>query len=159
MTRESILQLLEQVKDPEIPVLSVMKLGIIRDVRVQGQDVEVDMTPTFAGCPAIERMKADIVETLTAAGAARVQVQVLYRQAWSTDEISAEGRRILKDFGLSPPPLIGADTVEPEDLMQAECPRCGSQDTRLLSSFGPTACRAIHHCNSCHETFEQMKPL
>ncbi|RMG69552.1 MAG: phenylacetate-CoA oxygenase subunit PaaJ [Bacteroidetes bacterium] len=157
-TPDTVREILQEVKDPEIPVLSVVKMGIIHDVRVEGDRIEVDMVPTFAGCPAIEVMKRDIERSLYAAGAREVQVFVRYKQAWSTNQITEEGRRILKDFGLSPPPRIEG-TVEVENLMRAECPICGSTDTRLLNSFGPTACRAIHHCNTCHETFEQMKPL
>ncbi|GAB4410914.1 MAG: phenylacetate-CoA oxygenase subunit PaaJ [Bacteroidia bacterium] len=157
-TREQIFQLLDTVKDPEIPVLSVVKLGVIHDVRVEGGSIEVDMVPTFAGCPAIETMRRDIERTCYQAGAEAVRVQVLYKQAWSTNQISPQGRQLLKDFGLSPPPAVVGE-VQLEDLEQAQCPVCQSTRTRLLNSFGPTACRAIHHCDDCHETFEQMKPL
>jgi ring-1,2-phenylacetyl-CoA epoxidase subunit PaaD len=158
ISSEAIWSLLEQVKDPEIPVISVVKLGVIRAVRVEEGHVEVDMMPTFAGCPAIELMRNEVERTCRGAGAESVQVNILYRETWSTNRIAPEGRQILKDFGLSPPPPVGEE-VEAEDLLAAPCPRCSSTETRLLSPFGPTACRAIHHCDNCHETFEQMKPL
>ncbi|MDP5171230.1 MAG: phenylacetate-CoA oxygenase subunit PaaJ [Bacteroidia bacterium] len=158
LTRESVYQLLTQVMDPEIPVLSVVKLGIIDDVRVTGADVEIDMVPTFAGCPAIEIMKGQIIAKVKEAGAKEITVNVKFKKAWSTNQITTEGKKTLREFGISPPPSFEGE-VTLELLEHAECPKCGSTKTRLMSSFGPTACRAIHHCDSCHETFEQMKPL
>ncbi|MEL6623946.1 MAG: 1,2-phenylacetyl-CoA epoxidase subunit PaaD [Bacteroidota bacterium] len=158
LTRDYIYKVLEQVKDPEIPVLSVVKLNIIHDVRIDGDTVEVDMVPTFAGCPAIDVMKASIVKQLTEAGVKEVIVHVKFKQEWSTNQITDEGRQVLKDFGLSPPPKYEGELTL-ETLAHAECPVCGSKNTQLLNSFGPTACRAIHHCLDCNETFEQMKPL
>jgi len=158
LTKEGVYTLLKGVKDPEIPVLSVVNLGIIKDVRVEGSKVEVDLVPTFAGCPAIHVMKGDIEKVCKEAGAEEVIVHVMYKQAWTSNQITKEGRKQLKDFGLSPPPVI-KEEVTMELLEQAACPRCDSTNTRLMSTFGPTACRAIHHCNNCHETFEQMKPL
>ncbi|MDX1905989.1 MAG: 1,2-phenylacetyl-CoA epoxidase subunit PaaD [Bacteroidia bacterium] len=158
MTQEDILARLQTVMDPEIPVLSVVRMGIIHEVRVQGDEVEIDMVPTFAGCPAIAVMRQDIERVCYEAGAGTVRVNVLYRKSWSTNQITPEGKHTLKTFGISPPPEIGPE-LTPEDLVQAQCPRCDSYNTRLMNSFGPTACRAIHHCDDCHETFEQMKPL
>ncbi len=158
LTRDDILQLLDQVMDPEIPVLSVRKLGIIADVRVGEQGVEVDMVPTFAGCPAIEVMKRDVITRIQAAGVENVTVIVKYKESWSSNQITAEGKAALKEFGISPPPVLEGELTL--DLLEGTvCPKCDSINTRLLSSFGPTACRAIHHCDDCHETFEQMKPL
>ncbi|MEZ4824879.1 MAG: 1,2-phenylacetyl-CoA epoxidase subunit PaaD [Bacteroidia bacterium] len=157
-TKEEIFTLLEKVKDPEIPVISLVQLGVVKDVRVEGEKVFVEIVPTFAGCPAIEMMKNDVVKTLEEAGIREMEVKISYRQSWTTNQISTKGRQLLKDFGLSPPrPFEGELTME--ELKYAQCPKCNSTNTRLLSTFGPTACRAIHHCNDCHETFEQMKPL
>lgn len=158
LTVEQVTEVLGEVMDPEIPVLSVVKLGIIKNVMVHEGHVEIDMVPTFAGCPAIEIMRAQIIKRVMEEGAEEVTVHVKFKQEWSTNEMTKEGKKTLKEFGISPPPEFEGE-VSLELLEHAECPKCGSTDTTLRSTFGPTACRAIHHCNSCHETFEQMKPL
>ena len=158
MNVNTIYEVLDTVMDPEIPVISLMDLGMIRDVRVKNEKVEVDMIPTFSGCPAIFRMRADITEAVKEIGAEEVQVNVLYQEEWSTNMISDKGRKLIKDFGLSPPPKFKG-CLSMELLKHSECPNCGSKDSFIMSSFGPTPCRAIHHCQNCHETFEQMKPL
>ncbi|RMG21390.1 MAG: phenylacetate-CoA oxygenase subunit PaaJ [Bacteroidetes bacterium] len=156
-TKADIQELLKSVMDPEIPFISVVQLGIIDDIRIEGKRVEIDMVPTFAGCPAIDLMKMQIEKVCREAGIEEVEVLVK-QKAWSTNRISKSGRKALKDFGLSPPPKVEGE-VDMQLLQHAECPKCGSTRTRLLNTFGPTACRAIHHCDDCHETFEQMKPL
>jgi len=158
LNKEYLLDLLQEVKDPEIPVISVIDLGVIHDVHIDGQEVTVDLTPTFAGCPALDAMREDITNVLNKHGIADVKVKVLYNQPWSTNKISQRGREQLKGFGLSPPPAFdGMLTLEV--LQNAICPNCSSNNTFMMSSFGPTACRAIHHCKNCKETFEQFKPL
>ncbi|MEM6264386.1 MAG: 1,2-phenylacetyl-CoA epoxidase subunit PaaD [Bacteroidota bacterium] len=159
LTPDIIRAKLKEVKDPEIPVLSVVAMGIIHDIRVEEGAVEVDMVPTFAGCPAIDVMKKDIEKTCMEMGAASIQVNVLINKAWSTNQMTKKGKASLKKFGISPPKKFEGEEVTLEMLQSAECPKCGSTNTTLKNSFGPTACRAIHHCNDCHETFEQMKPL
>lgn len=158
LTKEDILEFLEAVKDPEIPVISVVDLGVIYDVKFTETGVLVEMTPTFAGCPAIDAMKADVIQTLNAKGIEQVEVKVLYNQSWSTNQISEKGRQLLKDFGLSPPPAFEG-MLSLDVLQNAICPKCSSNNTFMMSTFGPTACRAIHHCRNCKETFEQFKPL
>ena len=158
LDKDYILDALQEVKDPEIPVISVIDLGVIHDVLLKGEQVTVELTPTFAGCPAIDAMSEDIIKVLGNHGIGNVKVKVLYNEPWSTNKISPRGRELLKDFGLSPPPAFdGMLTLEV--LQNAICPNCSSNNTYLMSTFGPTACRAIHHCNNCHETFEQFKPL
>jgi ring-1,2-phenylacetyl-CoA epoxidase subunit PaaD len=159
ITEELVLDALQDVKDPEIPVISVVDLGIIHSVEVDAQGkVLVRMTPTFAGCPAIGHMTSDIHTKLGEKGMAQVEVQVMYNEPWSTNKITPKGRQVLKDFGLSPPPPF--DGLLTLDVLQnAVCPNCSSNNTFLMSTFGPTACRAIHHCRNCKETFEQFKPL
>ncbi len=159
LTQEIVQKALEGVKDPEIPVLSVVHLGIVRDVHVEDNVVSLVLTPTFAGCPAIEMMKNDIERTCLDLGATSVQVTVMNRAEWTTNQITKEGIAALKSFGISPPPQTQDGEVELEDLLHAQCPQCNSTDTVLKNAFGPTACRAIYFCHSCHETFEQMKPL
>ena len=158
ITEETIYELLDAVKDPEIPVISVVDLGVIDEVSIDGDKVTVGMTPTFAGCPAIDAMKADIEKVLGEAGIHNVEVNVLYNRPWTTNKITPKGRELLKDFGLSPPPAFEG-MLSLDVLQNAICPKCGSNNTFLMSTFGPTACRAIHHCKNCLETFEQFKPL
>jgi ring-1,2-phenylacetyl-CoA epoxidase subunit PaaD len=159
ITQDQVYEALQEVKDPEIPVISVVDLGVIRDVLIDAKGaVVVQLTPTFAGCPAINHMKENIVQVLTAHGVKESRVDVMYNEPWSTNLISPRGRVLLKDFGLSPPPAFdGMLTLEV--LQNAVCPKCSSNNTFLISPFGPTACRAVHHCRNCQETFEQFKPL
>jgi ring-1,2-phenylacetyl-CoA epoxidase subunit PaaD len=159
LTEAQVYEALQEVKDPEIPAISVVELGVIHRVAVDAAgDVVVSMIPTFAGCPAIHHMKENIESVLAARGVGHTQVNVLYNEPWSTNLISPEGRKILKDFGLSPPPAFdGMLTLEV--LQSAVCPKCSSNNTFLISPFGPTACRAVHHCRNCQETFQQFKPL
>ena len=118
----------------------------------------IELTPTFAGCPAIHHMKENIVQVLAAHGVAHSRVDVMYNEPWSTNLISPRGRQLLKDFGLSPPPAF--DGMLTLDVLQgAICPKCSSNNTFMMNAFGPTACRAVHHCRNCRETFEQFKPL
>ena len=159
ISKADVLEYLQAVKDPEIPVISVVDLGIISGIEVDEHGaVKVQMTPTFAGCPALEYMKQDISDELSKQGIEAVEVEVMRNNEWSSNMISARGRQILKEFGLSPPPEFEG-MVTLEVLQNAICPKCSSNNTFLMSPFGPTACRAIHHCRNCQETFEQFKPL
>ncbi len=157
-SRERIFEILEEVKDPEIPVISVVDLGIIADVKEESGTWTIEMIPTFSGCPALERMESDIIEVLNKHGLTRVKVKVLYNRPWSSNMISNKGKVQLKNFGLSPPPAFDG-MLTMNILENAVCPKCQSTKTKLINPFGPTACRAIHHCLNCKETFEQFKPL
>jgi ring-1,2-phenylacetyl-CoA epoxidase subunit PaaD len=158
MTIENVYLWLEEVKDPEIPVLSLVDLGVITHVVVDGERIDIEMTPTFVGCPALDVMKEDIISVLRAHGAKEVKVKVSYRDPWSSDKISEKGRLALKKFGLAPPPssLIIGDI---EVLEHAVCPQCNGTNTEIKNLFGPTLCRSIHYCYDCREAFEQFKPL
>lgn len=158
ITLDQAWQALEAVRDPEIPVVSVVDLGIIRSVEVEGDTVRVAMTPTFAGCPALHVMQADIEARLREAGASQVEVRVELHPPWSTDLMSDAARARLKGFGLAPPPRHGGLIQITFDQAVA-CPYCGSAETELKNSFGPTLCRAIYVCHGCHQPFEQFKPL
>lgn len=161
ITKEQIYDALKEVMDPEIPKLSVVDLGVITNVEIQpDNNILITMTPTFAGCPALTVMKEDIkakLESLPEINTAEVKVS--FEKQWSSDMISEEGRRVLKESGFAPPHVLGNDLVQIEILMDAECPLCGSKDTELRNSFGPTLCRAIHYCNKCKQAFEQFKPV
>jgi ring-1,2-phenylacetyl-CoA epoxidase subunit PaaD len=159
LTQADVMAALQTVCDPEIPVISVVDLGVISDVEINEEGtVKVGMTPTFAGCPAIGVMKADIEKALAEIGATQVEVTVLYSKPWSTNNITEKGRILLRDFGFSPPPRFDG-VLSLNVLRHAICPRCASNNTTLISPFGPTACRAVHKCNNCLETFQQFKPL
>jgi ring-1,2-phenylacetyl-CoA epoxidase subunit PaaD len=153
-----IYEWLEDVKDPEIPVLSLVDLGVISEISVHGDAVKIIMTPTFVGCPALDMMKTEITEVLHKKGIRQVDIQVSFRKPWTSDLISEKGRQALKKFGLAPPPQSALFT-DLEVLNHVPCPRCDGTDTELKNTFGPTLCRSIHYCNTCHEAFEQFKPI
>lgn len=146
------------VADPEIPTVNVVELGMIAGVRVDGDQVIVDMTPTFAGCPALDVIKADIARAVKAAGEPFVAVHVVYDPPWTSDRITEEGRRELKAFGLAPPGERCSGGAGP-NLERTACPYCGSTDTDLESIFGPTLCRSMHYCHNCQQPFEHFKAV
>ncbi|MEO1052440.1 MAG: 1,2-phenylacetyl-CoA epoxidase subunit PaaD [Bacteroidota bacterium] len=158
LTEEQLLEWLEEVKDPEIPVLSLVDLGVITKVEIDNEDVLVNMTPTFVGCPAIDMMKQDVIDTLNKYGVENVTVNVSFEVQWNSNKISDKGRKALKEFGLAPPPkhnlIVDLDIIE-----NVACPYCGSENTEMKTPFGPTLCRSIHYCNNCHQAFEQFKPI
>lgn len=158
-TADDIYKLLEEVKDPEIPVLSLVDLGVITNVEVEGINVSIEMTPTFVGCPAIDMMKSEIVEVLQRNGIEKVNILVTFRKPWTSDSISEKGKAALKKFGLAPPPSAQNLFTDIDILEHVPCPRCSGTDTVLKNPFGPTLCRSIHYCNTCKEAFEQFKPL
>lgn len=158
ITQDQIYKWLEEVKDPEIPVLSLVDLGVITGVELHDSGVKIEMTPTFVGCPALDMMKQEIQEVLAKRGIDHVSIEVTFRKAWTSDLISEKGKQALKQFGLAPPPSREIFT-ELEVLEHATCPRCNGSDTELKNAFGPTLCRSIHYCNTCKEAFEQFKPL
>ncbi|WP_374203453.1 1,2-phenylacetyl-CoA epoxidase subunit PaaD [Streptomyces antimicrobicus] len=147
------------VPDPELPVLTLAELGVLRRVHMREDGgVDVDLTPTYTGCPAIEAMSADIERVLTDHGIPRVTVRTVLSPAWSTDDISAEGRRKLAEFGIAPPRPHAAGGPVPVSL-SVRCPHCGSTDTELLSRFSSTACKALRRCVACREPFDHFKEL
>jgi ring-1,2-phenylacetyl-CoA epoxidase subunit PaaD len=159
ITTNDIYQWLEEVKDPEIPVLSLVDLGVITNVQVDGVNALIEMTPTFVGCPALDMMKSDIREVLLKNGVQNVDIEVSFRKPWTSDSISEKGKAALKKFGLAPPPSAQNLFTDIDILEHVACPRCSGTDTELKSPFGPTLCRSIHYCNTCKEAFEQFKPL
>jgi ring-1,2-phenylacetyl-CoA epoxidase subunit PaaD len=153
-----IWQALEEVKDPEIPVVSVVEMGIVRDVTVKGEAVVVKMTPTFSGCPALEVMRQDIEAKVRSLDIDDVTVETVLYPPWTTDWITEEARQKLKDFGLAPPMKHGGH-LEITFYELAACPYCDSKNTVIKNTFGPTLCRAIYFCNDCCQPFEQFKAL
>ena len=161
LSREAALQVLREVMDPEVPVLSIVELGIVRDVDVEDEQVTVTVTPTYSGCPAMRAIEQDIEQALLARGAARVVVRVSYSPAWTTDWISAEAREKLREYGIAPPGPAdhGALVTLGRRRAVVRCPYCGSMATELRSEFGSTACKAIHVCQSCQQPFEEFKAI
>jgi ring-1,2-phenylacetyl-CoA epoxidase subunit PaaD len=145
------------VLDPEVPVLTIADLGILRDVAVSGERVTVTITPTYSGCPAVETIRDDLILALSAAGFAEVDVRLTLAPAWTTDWMSEEGRRKLEAFGIAPP--SGRTAVEgPIPVrLSIRCPQCGSLDTREVSRFGSTSCKALYECRACLEPFDHFK--
>jgi ring-1,2-phenylacetyl-CoA epoxidase subunit PaaD len=151
---------LEEVKDPEVPVLSVLDLGIVRDVAVNAQgECTVTITPTYSGCPAMDVIGMNIRMALAGRGFSKVDVQLRLSPAWTTDWMSDEGKQKLKEYGIAPPVRLAATGGLGlfEEESDIRCPRCNSTDTRLVSNYGATACKAMYQCNHCHEPFEHFK--
>lgn len=158
LLQEQIWRALDEVMDPEIPVVSMVEMGIVRDVQIEKDTVIVSMTPTFAGCPALDVMRRGIAEKLREIGIAQVIVKTVLTPPWTSDWITEPARAKLKAFGLAPPPMHGGNIALYFDEPVA-CPYCGSTNTRVTNTFGPTLCRAIYFCRRCHQPFEQFKPL
>lgn len=163
-------QVLQSVLDPEVPVLSVCDLGIVRDVIADDDGVEVVLTPTYSGCPATEVIERSVIDALDAAGLGPVRITVRRAPAWTTDWIGDEARRKLREYGIAPPACTSQQpratgASAPIRLMPRtkapaiECPRCGSANTERLSAFGSTACKALYRCLACREPFEHFKPI
>jgi ring-1,2-phenylacetyl-CoA epoxidase subunit PaaD len=150
---------LEEVKDPEIPVLSLIDLGVITEIVLEQDHVKIVMTPTFVGCPALDMMKTEILEVMHKNGIHKVDIEVSYRKPWTSDLISEKGKAAIKKFGLAPPPSSSQVFTDLDVLEHVACPRCNGSDTELKNAFGPTLCRSIHYCNTCREAFEQFKPI
>lgn len=158
LSTAEIWELLDEVKDPEIPVVSLVEMGMIRQVGIEDGKVTVIITPTFAGCPALHVMEADIIQRLKQKGVEKVKIKTSLNPPWTTDLLTPEARRKLKEFGLSPPP-IHEGKLDIALEQPATCPYCNSENTTLQNDFGPTLCRAIYTCDDCQQPFEQFKPI
>ena len=155
---------LRGVNDPEVPVISVVDLGIVRDVIVDDGGLVVAVTPTYSGCPATEAIEASIVAALDDAGLGPTTIRMQRAPAWTSDWISAEGRAKLRAYGIAPPGAVDRDTAVPLRFVARApaplaCPRCASTNTERLAAFGATACKALWRCRACGEPFEHFKPI
>lgn len=165
--RENAWRVAATVTDPEVPVLTIEDLGVLRDVSVDGERVTVTLTPTYSGCPALDTMRDDVILALTAAGFDDVVVRTTLSPAWTTDWMTDAGKRKLTEFGIAPPtgraalgPLSLSKGQGPVRLRLAvKCPRCGSLDTREISRFGSTSCKALYECRACLEPFDHFKTI
>ena len=160
MTEAAVWDALAEIPDPEIPVISLVDLGVVKSVDVQEQRVRIQFTPTFMGCPALDAMRSQMEQAVTALGG-EPQVDVLLDDSWSTDKITPVGREKLREAGFAPPTPRGA--AEPA-LLQLQtaihrCPYCASTETRLENIFGPTPCRSLRYCDTCRQPFEQFKTI
>lgn len=160
MTAEQAWEVLARVADPEIPVISVTELGIVRDVRTDDDTVEVVVTPTYSGCPATEVIEQSIAAALREAGAREVRIETRLAPAWTTDWIAPAAQEKLRRYGIAPPGASARADEQPLAFVpRVDCPLCGSRNTERLSQFGATACKALYRCRDCREPFEYFKPL
>ena len=160
MTAAAVWAALDEIPDPEIPVISLVDLGVVRDVAVDGAHVRIEFTPTFLGCPALEVMRRAMEEKVEALGG-EPEVAVIQDDSWSTDRISPAGREKLREAGFAPPAPREASAPKLVQLQANvfRCPYCGSTETRLENIFGPTPCRSLRYCESCRQPFEQFKTI
>jgi ring-1,2-phenylacetyl-CoA epoxidase subunit PaaD len=145
-----------RVVDPEIPVLTIADLGVLRDVALRDGRIEVAITPTYSGCPAMNMIAVEVTLALESAGFREPKVSIVLSPAWTTDWMSEEGRRKLRDYGIAPP-LPASSRRALFGVPRVKCPQCGSGDTELLSEFGSTSCKALWRCRSCREPFDYFK--
>ena len=163
VTREAVMELLTEVKDPELPMIDIVELGVVRDVAFDNGVVRVDITPTYSGCPAIHVMEREIIATLQFHGFDDVEVRTVYSPAWTTDWMSEATKQKFREHGIAPPGAVvdAGGITELVSLRRAraavDCPFCGSANTVEKSEFGSTACKSINFCNSCHQPFDHFK--
>lgn len=159
ISEQDVWRALEEVCDPEIPVISLVDLGVIHEVRISGTQAQVTLLPTFLGCPALGKMRQDVEDTLRALGL-KPEVKIEGVESWTSDMITPAGRERLRESGFAPPSPRGEG---PPTLLQLQgptpCPYCGSKDTKLENLFGPTPCRSLRYCSSCRQPFEQFKAV
>jgi ring-1,2-phenylacetyl-CoA epoxidase subunit PaaD len=160
-SRDEIMSVLDEVKDPEVPILSVVELGIVRDATADETGVEVTITPTYSGCPAMREIEDEIRAALTSRGYGEVRVRTTYSPPWTTDWIAEPARRKLAEYGIAPPGRAGDVELIPLRTRRAAiaCPYCASTNTEQRSEFGSTACKSIWYCRECRQPFEEFKAI
>jgi ring-1,2-phenylacetyl-CoA epoxidase subunit PaaD len=160
VTEAAVWDALAEIPDPEIPVISLVDLGVVKSVEVEAQRVRIEFTPTFMGCPALDAMRSQMEAAVTALGG-EPEVEVLLDDSWSTDKITSVGRQKLREAGFAPPAPRAEGLPQLLQLQQAvhRCPYCGSPETKLENIFGPTPCRSVRYCTSCRQPFEQFKTI
>jgi len=159
ISEEKILSILNQVTDPEVPVLSVIDLGIIREVKLNDDEVEITITPTYSGCPAMDVISMNVRLAMISHGYKNIKITQSLAPAWTTDWMSEDGKRKLKEYGIAPPnpkqQVCNNDLFAPHEAVQ--CPHCNSHHTHRISEFGSTACKALYQCDDCKEPFDYFK--
>jgi ring-1,2-phenylacetyl-CoA epoxidase subunit PaaD len=156
-TQAKLREQLSKVADPEIPVLDIVEMGIVRDARMEHDTLVVEITPTYSGCPAMRAIENEIVATMKAEGYEQVRVDTVFSEPWTTDWMTEEARRKLREYGIAPPPYSARLTEEDSVDVAVACPHCHSDNTVVKSFFGSTACKALHYCNACDQPFEAFK--
>lgn len=159
VTKEQVYNWLEEVSDPEIPVLSVIDLGVVRDAQLIEGEWLITITPTYSGCPAMKTMEEDILSKLKEKGINSARVELVLAPAWSTDWLSVNGRIKLREYGIAPPEHEVDKSVLFAEPTVVPCPKCHSRNTRMVSQFGSTACKALYQCNDCQEPYDYFKCL
>ena len=159
VTKEKIWQYMEEVFDPEVPVLTVVDLGVVREVNIENGKCSITITPTYSGCPAMKRIEDDIIEKLNEKGIEDVEVDLVLSPAWTTDWLTEKGKQKLKKYGIAPPVDEVDKSVLFADPIIVPCPKCDSKNTKLISQFGSTACKAHYQCKDCLEPFDYFKCL
>ena len=157
VTKDQIFDWLEEVSDPEIPVLSVVDLGVVRDARMDNDRWLITITPTYSGCPAMKMMEQEIIKKLNDNGLEKVKVEMILSPAWTTDWLSFKGREKLREYGIAPPENEVDKSVLFAEPTIVPCPKCKSKNTRMVSQFGSTSCKASYQCNDCLEPFDYFK--
>ena len=152
--KKALYAYLEEIKDPEVPVLSIIDIGIVRDIKLTDDELEVIITSTYTGCPAMDMIAMDIKMVLLANGYQNIKVTSVLSPAWTTDWMSEAGKRKLKEYGIAPPQTRSDRPGLTDSVI---CPQCNSSNTRLISEFGSTACKALYQCNDCKEPFDYFK--
>jgi len=157
--KDKIWNLLEEIPDPEIPVLSIHDLGIVRKIDEINNEIIVTITPTYSGCPAMNQFEADIVTTLNKYGYDKVSIKTTYDPPWTTDWLSEEAKKKLQDYGIAPPEQKTTDknALLVDDRKSVTCPQCKSKNSKMISQFGSTACKSLYQCNDCMEPFDYFK--
>ena len=158
-TKDKIWNLLAEIPDPEIPVLSIHDLGIVRNIDEIDNQIVVTITPTYSGCPAMNQFEADIVTTLNKYGYDKVSIVTTYDPPWTTDWLSEEAKKKLQDYGIAPPEQKTTDknALLVDDRKSVTCPQCKSTNSKMISQFGSTACKSLYQCNNCMEPFDYFK--
>jgi ring-1,2-phenylacetyl-CoA epoxidase subunit PaaD len=156
-SKQEIFEMLSQICDPEIPVVTIQEMGILRDVLIANQSYEVIITPTYSGCPAMHLIQSEILATLHSHNIHNVKVSTVYSPAWTTDWMSESTKNKLKNYGIAAPVQSSCMNWENPETTQVQCPRCNSIDTKIISQFGSTACKALYSCNTCKEPFDYFK--
>ncbi|WKZ69788.1 MAG: 1,2-phenylacetyl-CoA epoxidase subunit PaaD [Melioribacteraceae bacterium] len=158
ISTNKLFEYLSNIPDPEIPVINIVEMGIVRDIESIGDELVVKITPTYSGCPAMKSIEQEIIAELKLKGFDKVLVKNTYTPAWSTDLLTDEAKRKLKEYGIAPPEGKAEDEFYRDLITKPiECPYCNSRETKLTSQFGSTACKSLHYCNSCQQPFEHFK--
>ena len=159
VSKEKILKYLSEVKDPEIPVLDIVEMGIVRDIVVHNKALKIDITPTYSGCPAMKLIEDQIISQLNKKGFDDISINTVMSPAWTTDWMSDKTKQKLKSYGIAPPGRSSDDEFDPLHKIDKEvdCPYCESSKTELKSEFGSTACKSLYYCNNCCQPFENFK--